>query len=267
MGERSALDRLAIAGVFMAGIAEAAQAALANAPAVTKAYPVLKLEGIWNYVPLFFICAATLLWFTDQALRLFRSSYAQARSARVPGQVEPSTPQRRFVIPWSIIGTVVVGAGAIALIIMTIFGISRCSDDLSRQAKVALASRPEMKLAPVLRGAVTLAFVRETLQSQNPVTAEKTLSPFLGTSMRISGIIHHVENGAAYSHLIRMTDEKATPQVYLLFAGSQSSAIQPYSEGEHIAAECKVERLDAAGIGLDGCVAIPDEAWTGKPEA
>jgi hypothetical protein len=266
MAGRSALDRLAIAGVVIAGIVEAAQAALASAPAVRKAYPVLNLTGTWNYVPLIFICGATLLWVLDQALRIFRPSYARARAALSANDEvrEPDTPRRP--IPWGPI----FGAGATiacaGLVVAAIMGMSRCSADNTRRNEAALAAAPQMKFPPVLRGSVTQAFVKQTLQTQDAVTAEKSLSTYLGTEMRASGTVHSNETGAQNSHLIYLTEPTAKPQVYLLFSEGQSqSGAQYYQPGQHIAASCKIERLDSSGIGLDGCALISDEAWTGKP--
>ena len=262
---RSLLDHLAIAGVYIAGVVEAEQAALSSAPKVAKAYPVLKLEGVWNFVPLAFIALATMLWAIDILLRMTRPSYARARTTS-PDAGAISSPQRvKIKIPWRPIGGAIASLSIIGAAILGIAGMVRCTDANNVQQAKALADKPEMKFAPVLRGSVTLAFVRQTLTTQDAVTSEKTLSSFLGTPMRVSGIVHENEGGASYSRMVRLTDAKATPKVYLLFGDDQNQSVIHYSPGEHIAAACTVERLDASGIGLDGCVIIPNEAWTGKP--
>jgi hypothetical protein len=114
---------------------------------------------------------------------------------------------------------------------------------------------------PVLKGSVTLAWVRQVLESQSPANAEITLGRYLGTPMRVSGEVLDIEQQRGGNmHLVSMTSGKYRPRISLLF--DSDGGIGYYSKGDHLVAECRIERLDVTGMGLDGCRAIDGEAWT-----
>jgi hypothetical protein len=123
--------------------------------------------------------------------------------------------------------------------------------------------QPVVRLVPppVLKGSVTLAWVRQVLETQSPPNAEITLGRYLGTPMRVSGEVLGIDtqrNGAM--HLVSMTSGKYRPRISLSF--DVNGGVGGYSQGDHLVAECRIERLDVTGMGLDGCRVIDGEAWT-----
>lgn len=270
---RSALDRFAIVAVVIAGVVEAEQAALSKAPNVALAYPVLNLSGVWNFVPLAFIGIAGTLWLAERVIalrnRLQRKGFPQyeppgSQSALVPVSqptdrvVEPKRIQIDWPAVWSWVW------GAFLLVFVGLLGSWIVSSiAATRHAQqVAIEASPMMKEPPVIRGAFTMAFVKQTIQTQDPVSAESILSKYLGTTMRVSGIVHESTGQRGYQiYIFTLTGKNTVPQVYMIIDHADLG-MSEYQEGDHIAAECKVERLDATGLGLDGCVPIRGEAWT-----
>jgi hypothetical protein len=67
--------------------------------------------------------------------------------------------------------------------------------------------------------------------------------------------------------MLTLTQPRAVPTVYIVFASgaAQQGSIDRLGPGDHVAADCKVERLDAAALGLDGCHVVSEDAWTAAP--
>ena len=269
---RSSLDRLAIAAVYMSGIVEAEQAAMSKAPDVARVYPVLNLTGIWYFVPLAFISLATLLWLAERGVMLVRrvrrrrtleQSAPNSLPALVPTIRVPdgATTGHHVRINWKRLWVWARGILLLAAVgFLVAWVISIISANI-RAAHVAIEASSRMKEPPVVRGAVTFAFIKQTL-TQDPVSAEATLSKFLGTTMRVSGVIHEISTQRGFqTYIFNLVGKNMGTPVYVIF-NSDTSGLSAYNEGDHIAAACKIERLDATGIGLDGCTVIPDEAWT-----
>lgn len=122
---------------------------------------------------------------------------------------------------------------------------------------------PPVRLVPppVLKGSVTLAWVGQVLKTQSAPQAEATLSKYLGTPMRVSGEIMSTDTQRGGEiHVVQMTSAKYRPQISLFF--DTAGGVSNYSAGDHLVAECRIERLDVTGMGLDGCRVIDGEAWT-----
>lgn len=108
---------------------------------------------------------------------------------------------------------------------------------------------------PVLQGSVTSAFLAQTLNIKDAVAAETLLNRYLGAHMRATGRIYSIRGERGFRlYVVGLTDPAQKPQVYLKFEGQRG--LSNYDKQDHIAANCKIERLDDTGIGLNECVLI-----------
>lgn len=229
--------------------------------------PAFFTSPVWAVVPLGLVSISMVIFI---ATAILRSRTPQPPALPSPSPLLPAVLHNRpatavvakrpsewgrKAAPW-LIAILCIGA-AVALVLAIRAGM--------RRADFEFANSPQMKLEPVLYGSTSLAQVRQIVRTQDPVAAEQALSKFLAQPMRAAGTIHATrsqQGGATY--ILDLTEPGSLPNVTLTFTAPKSTGISNYHTGDRIAAECKIERLDARAVGLDDCAAVDGQAWTGK---
>ena len=220
----------------------------------------------WAVAPLVLVTASVVL-FIVRATKLFRPPYepgeyhaapapAPAPAPRPQPQPQPQqSPQRDHEEdsnddPEGVAigcGPITMALGLVILVMLLIWG--------TIAGRNRITAEPLPTPPPVLQGPVTASFVAETVKTKTAVEAETSLNRFLGMPMRATGRVYSKRGERGYRlYVIGLTDPSQVPQVYMKFEGQ--SGLSSYHRQDHIAANCKIERLDATGIGLAGCILI-----------
>lgn len=210
----------------------------------------------WALAPLVLVTASVVL-FIVRATKLFRPTYEPGEYHAAPAI--RSQPQRspQLVVdedpniePESVTigcGPITVALALAVLVMLLIWG--------TIAVRNRVTAEPLPTPPPVIQGPVTPSFVTETVKRKTAVEAEAILNRFLGMPMRATGRIYSKRGERGYRlYVIGLTDPSQVPQVYMKFEGQ--SGLSSYQRQDHIAANCKIERLDATGIGLAGCILI-----------
>ena len=207
----------------------------------------------WAIAPLVLVSASVAL-FIARASKVFQPKHEPDidRSATV-GDLQRRPQLRDDDDPEGLtIGCgPVASAAALALLVMLlIWGIIAVRN--------RIVAEPLPTPPPVLQGPVTGAFVAETIKTKTATEAEAALRPYLGQSMAATGRIYSIRGERGYRlYIVGLTDPSQVPQVYLKFEGEPK--MSNYNRQGHITANCKIERLDSTGIGLNECALIEAE--------
>lgn len=208
----------------------------------------------WAVAPLVLVTASVVL-FIVRATKLFQPSYEPREYHAAPAPQPQQSPKPVLEEdsnddPAGVTigcGPITMALALVVLVMLLIWG--------TIAVRNRITAEPLPTPPPVLQGPVTASFVAETVKTKTAVEAETSLNRFLGMPMRATGRVYSKRGERGYRlYVIGLTDPSQSPQVYMKFEGQ--SGLSSYQRQDHIAANCKIERLDATGIGLAGCVLI-----------